>query len=72
MKILAAIFLLGLFAGCASSPSPKQQMLNDLSDYRHQLKQIEEGIDIPGVPKTEKEFFEQLREDLKSKNTLKV
>lgn len=72
MEKILLVLLLAILAGCASSPSTKQQMLNDLSDYRHQLKQIEEEIDIPGVPKTEKEFYEQLREDLKSNNSLKV
>lgn len=70
MKTFYLLILALLLTACAG-PSPKQQMIHDLYQHRQQMNRIEEGIDL-GLPKTEEEFYRQLREELKSKNTLKI
>lgn len=71
MKTFYLIILALLLTACGSTPSPKQQMLNDLFEHHQQMKKIEEEIDL-GLPKTEEEFYRSLLKDLKSKNTLKI
>lgn len=70
MKTFYLLILALLLSACAG-PSPKQQMIHDLYEQQQQLNLIEKEIDL-GLPKTDEEFYRQLREELKHKNALKI
>lgn len=69
MKTLILISLFAVLAACASQT--KQQVLMDAYQHKQQLDKLEKEIDL-GLPKTEKDFFEQIRKEIKSKDTLKI
>lgn len=71
MKTFYILILALLLTACGSASSSKRQMFDELYEHNLQMKQIEKEIDM-GLPETEEEFYRQLREELKSKNTLKT
>lgn len=69
MKTLIFISLFAILAACGSQT--KQQVLMDAYQHKQQLDKLEKEIDL-GLPKTEKDFFEQIHKEIKSKDTLKI